>query len=173
MRPRRSGRGGWLGQAMLEFALLAPLVCLLSMGVVDIGEYYSDHINMQAATRSAVRYASINPTAWSNAATAPGNTIQGALQQDAGGLTIINDAAHVTIEYYAADSSWNMTLCGTYNYQTNSLTLANGYSLFSCIQVGTVVKLTVSHTWVPKTPVVSDALNFSATMTATYSMVIM
>ena len=158
---------------MLEFAFLAPIVVLLCVGTVDIGAYYSDHVNLQAATRSAVRYASINPTSWSNAATAPSNTIQGALQQDAGGLTIVNDSSHVSIQYYAVDNSWNETLCGTYNYQTNSLTLQSGYTLFSCIQVGSIVELTVSHTFVPKSPIVPATLEFNTNMTATYYMVIM
>lgn len=168
---RRQGRRRAHGQAMLEFALLAPMLCMLALGCVDIGGYYQDRIDMQAAVRGAARFASINPTTLSASSSAPPNTIQGVLQNEAGHLSIINDNAHITIQYFAVSGSAE-TLCAQYDQSTNSLTYQGTYNSSSCIAVGNVVRITAVHTWQSKTPMISGMLPLNGTMTVGYSMVI-
>jgi Flp pilus assembly protein TadG len=60
-RPRhRSGRNG---QAMMEFALIFPLLLLLALSCLDYG-YYLEHVDsVQGVVRDGARYASENTTA--------------------------------------------------------------------------------------------------------------
>jgi Flp pilus assembly protein TadG len=60
-RPRRWAHRD--GQAMLEFALIFPMLLLLAMSVFDYG-YYLEHVdNIATVVRDGARYASENTTA--------------------------------------------------------------------------------------------------------------
>lgn len=57
-RPRRDQRG----VALVEFALLLPLVALLVMGTVDMGRAYSLQNRLKNASREGAAYAQVEPT---------------------------------------------------------------------------------------------------------------
>ncbi|MBX6350323.1 MAG: pilus assembly protein [Clostridia bacterium] len=48
---------GTAGQAVVEFALVLPVVVLLVLGIVEFGRVYGDFTILQAAAREAVRVA--------------------------------------------------------------------------------------------------------------------
>jgi Flp pilus assembly protein TadG len=56
-RPRRDG-----GQAMTEFALVAPLFFLVLFGVIQLGFLFAGQNGLTNAAREAARYASTLPT---------------------------------------------------------------------------------------------------------------
>src|SRR5260370_32457289 len=64
--PRSVARGGQRSQALIEFALISPVLLLLLFGIVDIGRavFYYDTINHAAreGARTAVRASSPLPT---------------------------------------------------------------------------------------------------------------
>jgi PKD repeat protein len=65
-RPTRSGRPD-RGQSMVEFALVLPVLLLLTLIALDFGRVYLGWINLQNMSRIAANYAANNPTAWKGA----------------------------------------------------------------------------------------------------------
>lgn len=168
---RRKGRG----QAMLEFALLAPTIGLMCFGMIDLGDWYQDHIAVQTAARGGARYASFYPTVVTASAAGAPNTIEGVIQAESSPVTIPNDDSHIAIKYYA----WNPertpgteTLCASYSQASNSFTYQAGYSQNTCIISGNLVKVTVTYTWTSKTPIISNLMNFNTSISSTYTMAI-
>lgn len=58
MRIRRMKRED--GQAMVEFALILPLLILLLCGIIDFGWIFGNQISMNNASREAARFMAIN-----------------------------------------------------------------------------------------------------------------
>lgn len=58
MRIRRFRRED--GQAMVEFALILPLLVLLLCGIIDFGWIFGNQITMNNASREAARFMAIN-----------------------------------------------------------------------------------------------------------------
>lgn len=58
--PRRVPRG----QSLVEFALILPIMLLLTLTAVDFGRVYLGWINLQNMARSASNFAANNPEAW-------------------------------------------------------------------------------------------------------------
>jgi PKD repeat protein len=52
------------GQSLVEFALVAPVMLLLTLTALDFGRVYLGWINLQTATRAAANFAANNSTAW-------------------------------------------------------------------------------------------------------------
>lgn len=50
------------GQAMVEFALVLPILILLLCGIIDFGWIFSNKIAVDNASREAARYAAIHCT---------------------------------------------------------------------------------------------------------------
>ncbi|NLJ31875.1 MAG: pilus assembly protein [Clostridiales bacterium] len=48
------------GQAMVEFALVLPILILLVCGIIDFGWIYSNQITVTNACREAARYSSVH-----------------------------------------------------------------------------------------------------------------
>src|SRR3954463_7659684 len=57
------------GGAILEFALLAPLLFSMVLGIVEIGRMFYVRQALEYATEEAARYYMLNPTAASSAVT--------------------------------------------------------------------------------------------------------
>src|SRR5450759_5093355 len=57
----RKGNSGQKGQALIEFALILPLLFLLVVNVVNFGGLFSAWITVTHATRSAAQYAVTGP----------------------------------------------------------------------------------------------------------------
>lgn len=52
------------GQSLVEFALILPVILLLTMVALDFGRVYLGWVNLQNMTRAAANFAANNPTAW-------------------------------------------------------------------------------------------------------------
>ncbi|HEY5486533.1 MAG TPA: TadE/TadG family type IV pilus assembly protein [Candidatus Limnocylindrales bacterium] len=64
VRSRRKGAG----QALVEFALILPIMLTLFGAAVDFARVYSAYINLQEATRNAAEYIATDQTVGSDAA---------------------------------------------------------------------------------------------------------
>lgn len=63
--PRRCvGRDAILGQGLVEFALVLPIILLLTLIAIDFGRVYLGWINLQNMSRIAANYAANDPDAW-------------------------------------------------------------------------------------------------------------
>jgi PKD repeat protein len=67
--PRRFGRLARRlkdrpGQSLVEFALILPILLLLTLTAIDFGRVYLGWINLQNMARSAANFAANNPEAW-------------------------------------------------------------------------------------------------------------
>src|SRR5687767_3574299 len=49
------------GQAVVEFALIVPLLALLTMGVVDFGRIFYSYETLANAAREGARYCALHP----------------------------------------------------------------------------------------------------------------
>ena len=52
------------GQGLVEFALVLPILLLLTLTALDFGRVYLGYINLQNMARIGANYAANNPTAW-------------------------------------------------------------------------------------------------------------
>lgn len=53
------------GQSLTEFALILPIILLLTVVALDFGRVYLGYVNLQNMVRIAANYAANNPLAWS------------------------------------------------------------------------------------------------------------
>jgi PKD repeat protein len=65
LRPSRRHRERTLGQSLVEFAIVLPIILFLTLIALDFGRVYLGWINLQSMTRIAANLAANNPTAWS------------------------------------------------------------------------------------------------------------
>src|SRR5262245_34621664 len=82
-RPDRHDRRGRLGQSLVEFALIVPLLLFLTVVALDFGRVYLGWINLQSMTRIAANLAANNPTAWSDGNAEVLATYQNQVRNDA------------------------------------------------------------------------------------------
>ncbi|MEX2236491.1 MAG: TadE family protein [Dehalococcoidia bacterium] len=63
MRIRRPGsRRGERGQALVEFALVLPLLLIMLFGIIDFGRALQTYITINNASREGARFGSISPS---------------------------------------------------------------------------------------------------------------
>jgi len=155
---------------MLEFVLIMPWFIVLVLGSVDFANYYEQKVTVVNAVRDGARYASVYPTSWSNAATAPTKTIEGIMQAEGGPAAITNDDSHITIAYYDTTTS-PYTLCGQYSVASNAWVKATGtsYTQATCVKAGNEIRVTVSVSFNALVPLV-NYLPAVSTMTVKDSM---
>jgi|GEM_PF-2609813 len=141
-RLRQAGRSD-RATAIVEFALVLPVLMSLIFGTVEFGMALTTDIALTNATRTAARWATVHPTAWSNAASAPSNTIEGQLQQAEGISPVPNDDSHIKISYLAPTSG-SPTECGYYSAGSGGFVGENGYSQSTCVVAGTLINIQVT-----------------------------
>lgn len=144
------------GQSMVEFALTATVTFLILFGIIDFAILYANRVTATNAAASAVRYAAVNPTSWTNAANPASNTIEGKLQSQAVLAAIPNTDSNITIDYIVPGSG-SGTVCGKYSVVSNAFVPQNGYSQSTCVVAGTVVEVKASYVYTFATPVMSLA----------------
>jgi Flp pilus assembly protein TadG len=110
------------GQALTEFALVAPLFFLLTFGVIQMGILFGGQIALTNTAREVARYASTVPAGQSLATIqAQANPI---LQR---GIPAYNGGASVTgVEYCSYE---NPTTAPTYSFKV-IITITYGHTLF-------------------------------------------
>ena len=64
--PNRDESAASRGQAMVEFALMLPLLALLLVLALDFGRVFFGYVALQNAARVGANHAAQNPTAWSD-----------------------------------------------------------------------------------------------------------
>jgi Flp pilus assembly protein TadG len=57
-------RGNERGQAMVEFALIAPLLAIVLLGIFQLGAAFTDYITVTDAARAGARIASVDGSAY-------------------------------------------------------------------------------------------------------------
>jgi PKD repeat protein len=65
LRPSRQHRERTLGQSLVEFAIVLPIILFLTLIALDFGRVYLGWINLQSMSRIAANIAANNPSAWS------------------------------------------------------------------------------------------------------------
>ncbi len=63
-QPHRQARERSRGQSLVEFALVIPILLLLTLTALDFGRVYLGYINLQNMARIASNFAANNPDAW-------------------------------------------------------------------------------------------------------------
>ena len=86
-RPERPGGRGH-GQALVEFAIILPVLVLIVLGAVDFGRVLFSWIEVQNASREAAAYAILNPTDSSGIRVHAQQETSVQSQRGEGGLTI-------------------------------------------------------------------------------------
>ena len=154
------------GQALVEMALITPLLVFILLGIVDLGRAYYQYTVMTNAVREGARYAAVN---WSNtsgggaatnsnAASAPFNTVQGRMQYvgNSAGMSFANDASHMAVMYYDGTSA-ALTQCAHWNVATNAIVQDGGYPV-SQPRTGDLVRVRLGYTFTPIVPILSQVV---------------
>ncbi len=164
----RRKRGQGAGQALVEFALVFPLIALLLFSIFDVGRAVYAYNTIANAARQAARVAAVNQVVPVDPNTTachedmpvedpatPDWSIKACAAQSAVSLGVHPSDVSVS---YAAPSS-NPTL------QCTAPTSGN----YGGLSVGCIVMVTVTYTWTPVTPVVSNIMG-SITLSSTSQM---
>ena len=131
------------GQALVEFALILPILLTLVLGIFDFGTAYNYQNDMSQLANEAARYAAVGSCGKDSTGTplcSPTNEIPAVVKAD-------------------ADT-------GALRDQTTGVTITSGFSSGSNGCQGDPVKATVtkSYTWVPYLHLASTTISASATM---------
>jgi Flp pilus assembly protein TadG len=139
------------GQAMVEFALVSMLMLVFVLGVMDFGFLFAGRVSAYEATRVAVRYAAVHPTAWSAAAAPGGNTIEGNLILTSVPAKVPNDDSHLTITYLVPGVG-AAALCGTWSASAGAFQPQAGYTQATCVVTGRMVRIQAKYLYTFITP---------------------
>jgi Flp pilus assembly protein TadG len=138
------------GQSMVEFALVAPLLLAIIMGMIDFGFFTELNASIANGARSGARYAAINPTAWDWNTTPAANTIEGQIRAYSNNASVKNDNAHISIDYYNITGAAAVH-CGNYDQVGHAFTPAANQA--TCVVPGALIKVTVTYDYNPLTPI--------------------
>jgi Flp pilus assembly protein TadG len=102
------------GQTMVEFALVAPILCVVLFGILQFGALYNDYVTLTDATRVGARKA-----ATSRHDANPAASAEAAARNAAKGLTPAKLA--VTVTATAWEHGETATVKATYPYKISLL----------------------------------------------------
>jgi Flp pilus assembly protein TadG len=149
------------GQSLVEMALVTPIIVFFLFGITDIGRGYYQYTVLTEAVREGARYAAVQ---WSNNGAgsnskldpAPFASVQGQIQYVAksAGLTVINDATHITVIYLDGTDT-NLTQCAHWDWATGAIVQDNGYAL-THPRTGDLVKVHAEYVFRPIVPILSQ-----------------
>jgi hypothetical protein len=167
------------GQAIIEMALIAPMLMMLLFSMVDVGRYTDRQLSVQTADRQGARYAAQHPTAWQKAP-AKANTIEGVILAEGGSAGILNDDAHITISYQDTSCGGCSLLagvpvtCGSWHSASGAsgaFVPTGAYTQGTCVKPGSLIVLTVNYAYTVLTPPLSAFFPNGATIAAVYTVV--
>ncbi|HET9199797.1 MAG TPA: TadE family protein [Dehalococcoidia bacterium] len=92
-RKRHPGKDKESGQAIVEFAIVLPLLLILLFGVIDFGRALQTYITINNASREGARLGAINPEA----------DIEGKVRDAAGAFD--NDSLTVAVDFPDGEAS--------------------------------------------------------------------
>ena len=143
------------GQALVELAVSLTILIFLLAAAMDFGLLFSDRLAISNAARVGVRWASKNPTNWSNSATPDSTTIEGQIKLAGGTNNIPNDDSHIKINYYDVNvTTQTLTYCGTFSAGANAFQPATGYTQASCVIRGHLIEVIVNYNYPALTPTI-------------------
>ncbi len=154
------------GQALVEFALVSPMLFLMMLGILEFGFMFQHDVAITNAARSGARWAATHPTAWSNASAAPSNSIEGQVQYAGGTSSIPNDDSHLVINYLVPGGG-SPTVCGHYSASSGSFVANSGYTQGTCVVAGTIIQVQVTSPYTFITPFISALFPGGIRLTAT------
>ena len=102
------------GQTMVEFALVAPLLCLILFGILQFGALYNDYDTLTDATRVGARKAAV-----SRHEANPAGAAETAARNSASGLD--QDELDVAVTATAWEHGGSVTVEATYPYEIDLL----------------------------------------------------
>jgi PKD repeat protein len=142
------------GQSLVEFALVLPIIMMLTLTALDFGRVYLGYINLQNMSRIAANFAANNPTAWIVSADpiiqAKHNEAKTQYQNE-----ILGDAAA---------SNCNLPLvAGVQTVPAPTFTDANGNGT---PEIGDTAQVGISCTFGVITPVISNIVGGSVAVSA-------
>ena len=134
LRPRSAGRttvrrraGGESGQALVELALVLPVMILIAMGIVDFGRVFYTYEALVNAAREGARYCALYPrnyaTAVAAGTTPPSNDPATRITGELAGTVTLASASPIIVN----TSSTTCPASGT-DGQPVSVTLAAAFS---------------------------------------------
>ncbi len=166
MKQHRKQRRMTRAQAAVELALIAPILLATIFILLDTALFYTTELSAANAVQYAARYAAVHAVEWSNTNPPASDTIQYAVTSNEGLATLINQDAtapdgspnrtYLEVTYYDTSGD-TMTQCGSYTVD-NGFQAASGYTEFSCIQAGNMVRITIHCVYTPLTPVLGQFL---------------
>lgn len=147
---RRSPYGPESGQALVEFALVVPLLLVLLLGILDFGKGYNYWIDQTHLANQAARWAAVNKNP------GPGTTLQASVQQRAntkelrqGGTASVPSPVSVSICFPDGTSNVGdpvrVTVNTTYNW-LGFLVAKSGIPLSSSIRGTATMRLEAEPT---------------------------
>jgi Flp pilus assembly protein TadG len=142
---------------MVEFALVSMLMLVFVLGLMDFGFLFAGRVSAYEATRVAVRYAAVHPTAWSAAASPAGNTIEGNLILTAVPAKVPNDDAHLTITYLVPGAG-AAALCGTWSASAGAFQPQGAYTQATCVVSGDMVRIQAKYLYSFITPFLKSTI---------------
>jgi Flp pilus assembly protein TadG len=87
------------GVAVVEFALVAPLLLILVFGIIDLGRAYSTLNQLAASAREGARFAAVLPNPVSSSAVAQvRETVKQFSLRQLGGAPVTDDQIAVTLD---------------------------------------------------------------------------
>jgi Flp pilus assembly protein TadG len=131
LRKLRSLRRDESGQALVEFALILPLLLVLVFGMLDFGKAYNYWIDSTHLSASGARWAAVNKNP------GPGATLQDSIREQAdtaelkdGGTAAVADPLQVCISFPDGTSNVGDPV---------QVTVSAGYNFLNFLQVQTGV----------------------------------
>ncbi len=103
------------GQAMVELALITPLIILLILAIIDFGRIYSAQLVLNHAVRSGARSAAVLDTYIYNTNSLVKNQILTIVNDDAQFIAV--DSTDITITSLPWTAGGNVTVDATYDIE--------------------------------------------------------
>ncbi|MEW6474952.1 MAG: TadE/TadG family type IV pilus assembly protein [Actinomycetota bacterium] len=104
--PTRVGRHGQAGTALVEFAILLPLVALISFGAIDLGRAFRAVNEVRNAAREGAAHAQLNPSRLAGLGCTTPDTAQWHARNEggSGGTTLAIDVSTPGGTFSSADA---------------------------------------------------------------------
>jgi hypothetical protein len=128
MRPARSDETHRRGQALVELAIILPVLLLLMLAALDLGRIFYARIAVTNAAREGAMEATRNPGSWSpGAACSTSNTIMCAATREAqnGGFVVV---APADVAYSRSGDQVSVTVTGHFTLITPLMAVFTGGS---------------------------------------------
>jgi Flp pilus assembly protein TadG len=116
IRQKKSGAAGQRGQAMVEFAIIVPILLTVLLGIMQLGVVYNNWVTLTDAARAGARKGAVCRTGCSPSASAATiNAVKASaanLKQSNLGVTVTSTWAQGTNVTVQATYPWSVSILG-------------------------------------------------------------